>query len=60
MVNVLPGQLPSAAEVVGVTEYNAICGKLVGLLSVPPMLVGLPALAAPPVIPHVTVGALQV
>ena len=55
-VNVDPTQVP----VVGVTVYVAVCAELVGLLSVPVMLAGVPTLAAPPVIPPVTPGAAHV
>jgi len=52
-VNVDPVQLPD----VGVTVYIAICGELPGLTSVPVMFA--PDPARPPVIPPVTVGAVQ-
>ena len=52
-VKLLPGQAPD----VGVTVYVAVCAVLVVLVSVPVMLV--PEPAAPPVIPPVTVGAVQ-
>ena len=55
-VKVDPTQVPD----VGVTVYVAVCAELVGLVSVPVMLAGVPTLAAPPVIPPVTPGAAQV
>ena len=59
-VNVDPTQLPNAIDDVGVTVYVAVCAVLVGLVSVPVILAGVPTLAAPPVIPPVTPGAAQV
>ena len=59
-VKVDPTQLPNATDEVGVTVYVAVCAVLVGLVSVPVILAGVPTLAAPPVIPPVTPGAAQV
>jgi hypothetical protein len=58
-MNDIPVQPPSAAGEAGVIVYVAVCGELVVLVSVPVILVGLPALPAPPVIPPVTAGAAQ-
>jgi hypothetical protein len=58
-VKVAPGQFPSAADDVGVTVYVAVCDVFVLFVSVPLMFAGLPTLAAPPVMPPVTVGATQ-
>ena len=55
-VKVDPTQVPD----VGVTVYVAVCAVLVGLVSVPVILAGVPTLAAPPVIPPVTPGAAHV
>ena len=52
-VNVLPTHVPD----VGVTVYVAVCAEFVGLASVP--VIDDPDPATPPVIPPVTVGALQ-
>ena len=59
-VNGVAGQLPNEAEDDGVTVYVAVCAVLVVLTRVPVMLAGLPLLAAPPVIPPVTIGNGQV
>ena len=58
-VNDAPGQFPRAADDVGITVYVAVCDVFVLFVSVPLMLVGVPLLAAPPVIPAVTDGATQ-
>ncbi len=59
-VNDAPVQPPNPAGEAGIIVYVAVCGELVVLVSVPVMLVGVPTLAAPPVMPPVTTGAAQV
>ena len=54
----VPVQLPRAAEVTGVTVYVAVCAELDVLASVP-VIFAAPLADAPPVIPPVTAGALQ-
>jgi hypothetical protein len=54
MLKTVPVQLPET----GVTEYVAVCTEFEGLVSVPLILVPLPA--TPPVRPPVTAGAGQV
>ncbi len=58
-VNDGPTQPPRAAGAVGVTVYVAVWATFMLLTRVPLMLEGVPLLAAPPVMPPVTVGAAQ-
>ena len=54
----VPVQLPRTAEVTGVTVYVAVCAELDVFVSVPVMS-DAPLPDAPPVIPPVTAGVLQ-
>ena len=54
--NVLPTQLPAAPDI-GVIVYVAVCAVFVAFINVP--VIELPLPEAPPVIPPVTAGAIQ-